>query len=160
MLFVCTANVTRSPASAAIFKTLAAKTGEKWDVASAGVRAGTGMSAYPVMSFAIRDRLGISLSDHKSQRVDAKLLKRYHWIFALERAHRDAMVKLEPTAADRIFVLRDFGRTPPLDNPDMPDPTGKDAEEYGVLLDILSTEIPRLLRVIQDRIADLEMESE
>jgi len=142
-----------------MFAGLAVKKGEKWDVASAGVNAGSGYPAYPVMSFVMSQRQ-ISLAEHRSQRVDAKLMKRYHWIFAMEQRHRDAMVKLDPSASERIFVLRNFGRFPPLENPDMPDPTGKDAEEYFQLLDILGVEIPRVMRVLEDRLSDLEMGSD
>ncbi len=159
VLFVCTANVTRSPAAALIFSSLAEKSGEKWEVASAGIRAGRGYPANPIVTFIMFQRR-LSLADHKTKPVNAALLRRYRWIFAMEEAQREFLIKLDPKAAERIFLLRNFGLETPRSDPNMPDPTGKNEEDYHELFEILDREIPRLFRAVEDCISNLELAPE
>jgi len=157
VLFVCTANVTRSPVAEALFKRLANASGEKWKVASAGTGTVRGVPPNPVISFIMFQR-GFPIRDHRSRPVKRSLLDRFYWIIVMERTHREKLLKLDPEAGERIHVLRQFGCEEPLLEPDMPDPTGKDVDDYRELFDILDQEIPRILRVLQNRVSDLGWE--
>jgi len=139
-----------------MFSVEAKKSGQKWSVASAGVTAGRGYPASPVISYVMFQRK-VPLTDHRSQPVEAKLLKKFHWIITMERSQRDLILKLNPSVADRIFVFRELTYTAPLERPDMPDPTGKEPDDYRELLDILNAEIPILFRRLESRISDVEL---
>jgi len=155
VLFVCTANVTRSPAAAILFRKAAFNAREQWEVGSAGVDAAHGIGPQPVVANEMKRRWGISIFEHRSRPVTRKLLHRYYWIIAMTRDQRDRMVKAAPDLANRILVLREIGLPKPPDEPDMPDPTGKEADDFSELFGLLETEIPRIFKALQNKVSDL-----
>lgn len=156
VLFVCTANITRSPSAECMFKSHADKSHHKWDIGSAGVRAINGIGPNTVIGF-ILNRRGLSVAKHRSRLVDRKLINRYHWIIVMEKKHQETLIDQFPDAAERIHVMREFGTFQPPDEIDMPDPTGKEVENYNELFSILDEEVPRLYNAINDQIVSLEM---
>ncbi|MBM3329367.1 MAG: hypothetical protein FJY67_07850 [Calditrichaeota bacterium] len=160
VLFVCTANVTRSPVAEAMFRRAVESSGEEWQIASAGVRAIPGVPVNPVIGFIMFQRQ-MPLTNHKSRPVTTSLMERYYWIITAEQAHRDALLKMYPDLKDRVQTLLGFGRKPDeIEQHDLPDPTGKEPNDYRELMDLLETEIPRLHRVLQVRVADLDWSPE
>lgn len=157
VLFVCTANVTRSPVAARMFQDLAEKSGEKWKVGSAGIRAGRGYPPNPVVSFLMFQRK-LALTDHESRPLDKKLLHQYYWILTAEEAQRQEIVALDPSLESRTFTIRGLGRTPLPEQVDLPDPTGKDPDDYRELFSILEEEIPRIWEVLRIKVSDLEFQ--
>jgi protein-tyrosine phosphatase len=162
VLFVCTANVTRSPVAELLFRQLAEKSGEKWLVGSAGVNTREDLPSNKLISNFFLDRYK-PLRKHKSRQIDKRLLGSHSWIFVMEEAHRQALASTFPEYAERIFVLRNFGMASPVANPDVPDPTNdKDPkwDDYMTMLNILEEEIPRIYNILQMKISDLSMENE
>jgi len=155
ILFVCTANVTRSPAAAAMFRAEAAKFGETWSVASAGTKAFRGSPPNPVVSFIMFQR-GFPISKHRSKRITKKLMRNYKWIMVMEESQRELLVKNHPKYTSNIFVLRKFGLEPAEQELNMPDPTGKEPDDYRELFALLDVEIPRIFKLLQQKISDLE----
>jgi len=156
VLFICTANVTRSPVAEMMFRELVEKSGEIWSIASAGIKGVKGLPANQVISF-IMSRRGQSIRRHRSQPVSKKLLSRYQWIIVMQEAHRLAVIELDKNIEDRVFLFRSLSSNAPLDNPDMPDPTGKDVDDYQELFSILDEEMPQLYKVVRDKAYELEM---
>jgi len=155
ILFVCTANITRSPVAEAMFRKLAKKSGEKWNIASAGIKAVKGASANQVVSFIMFQR-GLPLHNHSSQPVTKKLLSRYMWIIVMEEAHKKAILEIDDSLKDRVFIFRELTRTGELGDYNMPDPTGREALDFSQLFEILDNEIPRLYEVMNIRMYDRE----
>ncbi|MDP8228980.1 MAG: hypothetical protein P9M15_05960 [Candidatus Electryoneaceae bacterium] len=158
VLFVCTANVTRSASAEGMFRDLADRnSAERWDVASAGVKAHKGSGPNPPIKVRLMECYKIFIDNHRSQPITSKLFKRYYWIIVMERAHKEAIIKQYPDVKDRVHVLREFGQSVPPSEPDMPDPTGEDKTEgYRELLAIFEEEIPRIFQVLQYRVDDLK----
>ena len=154
VLFVCSANITRSPAAAELFKNIASQHHERWDVGSAGVKAINGVGPNPVVAYVLSQR-GIPINEHRSRVLNRSLLRRYYWIFVMETSHKQAIIKLDPEVSDRVFVLREFNRETPPSDSNMPDPTSKELEDYKELFEILEEEIPRLFRALQNKASDL-----
>jgi len=75
----------------------------------------------------------------------------------MQEAHRNAILELDGNVDERVFVLRELSCREPLDNADMPDPTGKDVDDYQELFDILDEEMPQLFKVIRDKAYELAM---
>ncbi len=150
ILFVCTANITRSPSAAGMFNKAALETGDKWEVASAGVWASAGARIEGVMKLRMKDR-GISVDAHRSQKVTPKVLNQYRWIIVMERIHRDAIIEIDSKFEEKTFVMRELVNEELLENPDMPDPTGKETQMFYVLLDILDKEIPLLYKIMMKK---------
>ena len=158
VLFVCTGNVTRSPVAAAMFRRLADASGERWEVGSAGTGTVKGSPPNPVVAFVMFGR-GTPIQQHRSRPVTRRLLDRYYWIMVMERSHREKLLEIAPEAGERVQVLRRFGRRElPLPELDMPDPTGKEVDDYRELFDILDEEVPRLFKALQNRVSDLGWE--
>ena len=155
VLFVCTANIKRSPVAEAIFRQMAEKAGETWKVASAGVNAGRGIPVNQIISFIMFQR-GLSLNFHRSQPVDKKLLSEYQWIVTMEEAHREELIKIDENAKDRILLFRELSGDEELMNMDMPDPTGKDADDYRDLFEIFDSEMPRLINALRGKAYEVE----
>ena len=81
----------------------------------------------------------------------------------MEGYHRDSIIKLDPTFADKTFIIRNFGLSTPLDSPDFPDPTfsnkkGEEAlDDYFEFLKLLEIEIPRVFELLRERVVNYEM---
>jgi len=133
-----------------------AKVGEDWKIASAGVKAIKKVGPNPVVAFIMHQRK-IPMTQHRSQPVTKKLLNRHYWIIVMETTHKEAILKVNTNLKERVFTLREFGLSSPPPEPDMPDPTGKDPDDYRELFEILDREIPRLVKQFQIKISDMNM---
>ncbi len=159
VLFVCSANVTRSPVAEALFRKHALKSIKSWDVGSAGTKAVSGSAPNPVIAYILYQR-GVNINSHRSKPVTPKLLRRYHWIIVMEQEHRQAILELNPDAESRVFVLRELVHGSDLEDVNMPDPTGKEVDDYRELFEILDTDIPLLVRILQNKASDTEWSKE
>ena len=125
ILFVCTANVCRSPMAMAIFRKLVQDDREEWEVASAGTWAIEGL---PVTSKAllVLQSKGLDISDHRSQPVTGELIDRFDLILTMEKNHKEALAIEFPQKAKRIFLLSEMiGLVY-----DVPDPIGKSLTDF------------------------------
>ncbi|MGW5433718.1 arsenate reductase/protein-tyrosine-phosphatase family protein [Streptomyces sp. NPDC004059] len=106
VLFVCTGNRHRSPVAERL---LAARLPQpEFRVRSAGTE------AHPASLDEVTRRIiaefGGSTRDFTSVRLQAGHVERADLVLGLERCHREAAVRLFPTALRRCFTLREFVR--------------------------------------------------
>jgi protein-tyrosine-phosphatase len=120
VLFVCTANICRSPMAAALFRARVTKSlpdGKDWLVDSAGTWATDGqrVSENSVKAMAAR---GIDISSHRSKTVSGALLDLFDLILVMEPGHQEALRVEFPEAVQRIFLLSEMsGPSLPIDDP-------------------------------------------
>ena len=120
VLFVCTANVCRSPMAMAIFRNLVQGDQEDWEVASAGTWAIEGVPVTSKALFVLQSK-GLDISDHRSQTVSRELIDRFDLILTMEKNQKEALSAEFPQRARRIFLLSEMiGLVY-----DVPDPIGK-----------------------------------
>ncbi|GAB4580746.1 MAG: low molecular weight protein arginine phosphatase [Anaerolineales bacterium] len=109
VLFVCTANIIRSPIASALFarKLLAEGLREGWQTASAGTWARDG---YPAAreSQEILGKMGIDLSRHRSRVVNETLLQRADLVLVMEKGHKEALWAEFPSYKDRVYLLSEM----------------------------------------------------
>ena len=131
ILFVCTGNTCRSPMAEGIARRILAQRlqclPEQLEdhgviIASAGVAAMMGGRASRESVQVLAD-MGLNIGDHETQPLSEPLVRHADLIFAMSRAHREAIVAQWPSAAERTRLLS-------RDGSDIFDPIGGPLERY------------------------------
>lgn len=127
VLFVCTANICRSPMASALFKRKLAQEGdlEGWLVDSAGTWAIEGEPASARSLKVLADR-GMDITGHRSRSVRQEILRSYDLILTMERGHKEALRVEFPEISERVFLLTEMAGF----EEDIKDPIGGSAEDY------------------------------
>src|SRR5215212_11146019 len=86
ILFVCTANVCRSPMAEAIFNALAGERGLLWRAESAGVAALVDEDITPNARAAL-DEVGIYANEHRARQVEEEILEEADLVLAMGPPH-------------------------------------------------------------------------
>ncbi|MDO8119928.1 low molecular weight phosphatase family protein [Isoptericola sp. b490] len=108
ILVVCTGNICRSPAAAAV---LAARLPDA-RVRSAGTRALVGAPADPRMA-QVAGEDGFSLAEHRGTALSGALVAEADLVLTMTREHRSAVVSGVPAALRRTFTLAELARLLP-----------------------------------------------
>jgi protein-tyrosine phosphatase len=147
ILFVCTANICRSPMAAAIMRQRIAALGldPQVQVISAGIWAeeGYGASTNAITTLAAR---GVDLTEHRSQAMTTSLLAQADIVLVMEEAHRRSLFYLAPQYLSKVYLLTEMsGR-----HEDVEDPYGRPLAAYARTADLLEQLIdvglPRILK--------------
>lgn len=117
VLFVCTANLCRSPLAEAIVSgagTAPSVHGSRHptgvlEARSAGVTAVPGMALHPSTADVLAQR-GLTLPGFASRRLEPAHVERAELVLTATRAHRAACVALVPTAVRRCFTMKELSR--------------------------------------------------
>lgn len=134
IIFVCTANICRSPMAAGIFSKAIEEKGEseQWNVESAGTWGLDGEAA-SIGSQTVMSEMGIDISNHSARRVDFDLLESFDLILTMESGHKEALRVEFPELSDRVFMLSEMINV----EEDIPDPIGGPIEEYKASADLI-----------------------
>ena len=154
VLFVCTANICRSPMAMGLWQ---AKVGalpgnpdpSDWRIGSAGTWTIVGEPATENAIWVLGKR-GIDLSSHLSRPVSAGMVEGYQLILTMERGHKEALRIEFPQVAGRVHLLSEMiGKIFNIN-----DPMG------GTLTDFeeTATELDQILSQGYDKILSLSKE--
>lgn len=131
VLFVCTANLCRSPMAEGVFRSQAAKAGlaDALDIDSAGTGAShIGQPPTPLAVEAAAAR-GYDISGIRARHVTGEDIRRFDYVLAMTRHHVAELRWLAPRElADRPQLLMSYA--PPIGVLDIADPFGGTAEDY------------------------------
>jgi protein-tyrosine-phosphatase len=109
VLFVCTANIVRSPMAAALFKAMVKEKSDLglWHIDSAGTWARefitTSLYAYEIMK-----GMKLDLSKHRSRTISRGMIQNFNLVLVMEQNHKEALRAEFPDLADRIFLLSEM----------------------------------------------------
>ncbi|MFN7966049.1 MAG: low molecular weight protein-tyrosine-phosphatase [Acidobacteriota bacterium] len=140
VLFICSANICRSPVAAAYMRHLCEVFGvTSVEVSSAGI---LGIEGHPVDPIAARlaKVRGLELSEHRSRGVDAQDLANADEIVVMERRHRAWIAERAPDAVAKTILLRSAGGS----STDLPDPTGGTLQDYERVFGQLFENVERI----------------
>ena len=143
LLVLCHGNICRSPFAEAL---LAARL-PACEVRSAGLHAGDRNPADP-SAIASAQRMGVSLTEHRSARVSAELLDWADLVFVMQGSHVTEIERQWPQFRDRVRLLGDFLPAPPHL---LPDPYGQDAQVFDRVFARLRTAVDELAVRIETR---------
>ena len=134
VLFVCSANICRSPMVAAWFRRRAAAAGlAHVAVDSAGTLGLEGRTAAPEVVSLLRP-LGCDLLAHRSRGIKESDLTTSDLVVVMELRHVEELHERYPGFEDRVMLLRAFehGPDPAPGAPDLDDPMGGSAQDYAM----------------------------
>ncbi|GAA2075751.1 protein tyrosine phosphatase [Actinomadura alba] len=109
IVFVCTANICRSPMAEAMTRMSMSSYGTAFVVTSAGVHGHEGSPIAPGSGSAL-DALGVVHAGHRGRMLTREIVDGSDLILTMEAAHRDVIAAHQPEAAGRTFTLREFAR--------------------------------------------------
>ncbi|MEP7357101.1 MAG: low molecular weight protein arginine phosphatase [Anaerolineales bacterium] len=148
ILFVCTANICRSPVAEVIFADWLARKGVPggWQVTSAGTWALAGQAASTYSRDVLADQ-GLTLGEHRSRRVDREMLQNSDVVLCMTSSQCEAIQVEFPEHAARVHLLT------ALTGPgyDVADPYGGPREGYV----LMAAELQRLIEAAGPRIVSL-----
>jgi len=107
VLFVCAANICRSPLAMGLFSAQLMPQSSEWQIASAGVCAPVGYPAAQNTLALLRQR-GIDLSQHRSAQVTLEMVKNYNLVLTMERGQKEAIQIAFPEQAQKVYLLTEM----------------------------------------------------
>jgi protein-tyrosine phosphatase len=123
ILFVCTANICRSPMAERLAARYLGDVPDLFGVSGAGTRGQEGSEMHPHAEQTLRS-LGASADGFQARRLTAAHLAGADLVLTATREHRSACVSLDPVSLGRVFTIPQFARlaevmaTTPIDGDD------------------------------------------
>ena len=131
ILFVCTANICRSPTAEAVFRRYLGRKGaeSQFEVDSAGTHDyHVGKPPFP-MAVEVAKAKGIDITNHVARRISAGDFDHYDMILAMDSGNIAALRQVAPTRAkQKIELLLEYGDE--FHGEDVPDPYGGEVQDF------------------------------
>src|SRR5215217_5371243 len=112
ILFVCTANVCRSPMAEAIFNALAEERGLLWRAESAGVAALVDEDITPNARAAL-DEVGIYTGEHRARQVSEEMMGEADLVLGMGPRHVATLRRRFGDLSERVYALPEYALGPP-----------------------------------------------
>ncbi len=107
VLFVCTANICRSPLAMGLFHAQVMPAACDWQVASAGVFAAPGYPAAQNTLVLLKQK-GIDLSGHRSVQITLEMMQSYNLILTMERGQKEGIQIAFPDHAQKVYLMSEM----------------------------------------------------
>jgi protein-tyrosine-phosphatase len=148
VLFVCTANVCRSPMAEHLF----ARAIEQSEISQNIVSTSAGLSAMDgdkasQNSIDACEELGVDITDHRSTGLSRTTLQEASVVFCMTESHR-ALINMyfELPQGYPIYLMREFIEG---QSKELPDPYGQDIDVYRQCRDRMLESIPSLINWVE-----------
>ena len=129
VLFVCSGNTCRSAMCEAYFNALCRKNGaERLHAESAGTGAWEGERASGSAIRTLQD-LNADIASHRARRLTARMTQEADLIVVMTAAHRERVLQLDPSAAEKTRLLGEYSGAAPHD---IADPFGGGLDVYSL----------------------------
>lgn len=149
ILFVCRANVCRSPAAAAIFNALAQDAGLGSRAESAGVSAMDG-ARIPPESRAALEEMGVYAGEHRARRVRREMLEGADLVLTMSRRQTLELSKRFGEGWLATSILPSYA-TGSRENLTIPDPYGSPIQVHRSVVRDIYAHTERVVRLLEKR---------
>lgn len=153
VLFVCTANICRSPTAQGAFEALLREEGLDGviEVDSAGTHDYWGGAPPDPRAVEAAQRRGLDLTSQRARTVGDADFDRFDVVLAMERAHvRFLRARCRPEQRDRIRCFMEL--IPDAPWADMPDPYAGGSQGFEIVLDLVERGCRALLEELRPRL--------
>jgi protein-tyrosine phosphatase len=107
VLFICSANICRSPMAMGLLRSLIEDSSDQWKIESAGVW-DMGNQQVAVNTQLVLKERGIDLNDHTSRAVTGTMLSEFNLVLVMEDIHKEVLNLAFPEYTDRIYMLSEM----------------------------------------------------
>lgn len=146
IMFVCTANICRSPIADKLFNHIVTERGLKLRGDSCGLMQGGTMISLNSMQLLL-ERGIMEAQSHVSKQVTPELINASLWVLTMEERQRDILRQWEPNAAHKIMTLNEIVG----ESGDIKDPYGSELENYRGTFDLIEDRILRLIDMLDKK---------
>ncbi len=146
ILFVCTANITRSVMAEAIFRRFVSQHAPALTpiiVESAGVDALVGESPDSNTQEVCREHQ-VDVDAHKARQVTAEMLEGVDLVLCLAEEHKRLILSAYPRFKGKVFLLVEYRRDKPAKHVSVDDPTGRSKSQYVKCYKRIEEEVARI----------------
>ncbi len=147
VLFVCTANVCRSPMAEAIFNALAEDRQLHFRARSSGVAALENEPMAPNARAALEE-VGIPAGHHRARQVNESMLREADLVLAMSPRHMAQLRRHFGALSSKFYTLREYATYAP-DREGIPDP-------YGYTMPVYRASLRQLLGYVEGVVKRLE----
>ena len=147
VLFVCTANMCRSPMAEYLLREELPKE-SAWTVRSAGTDAADGMPATD-QAVSAMEEIGVDMGRHRSRRLTRETADEADVIVVMTAAHAERIEWRFPDVAHKVCRLKSFVPNAASEDTDIPDPIGLGEYIYRAIRDEMQVAMPQLCRYLE-----------
>ena len=148
ILFVCTANITRSVMAEAILRRLAARHPvPAIHVESAGVDALVGESPDASTREVCREHHS-EVPRHTARQVTPEMIDGVDLVLCLAEEHKRLILGAYPRFKEKVFLLMEYRRDKPAKKLSVDDPTGRSLRRYAKCYARIEEEVTRIHKLL------------
>jgi len=144
ILFVCTANICRSPIAEKLFNHYARQANLRYEADSCGLIEGGHQISAGSLQLLLEKGI-MEAQEHVSKQVTPQMISSSRMIFTMEEKQRDFLREKEPGNEARILTLNEFVG----EQGDIKDPFGTDVENYRTVFEQIDERIKALIKALK-----------